>query len=187
MKIYVISDDKEKGAHFYSEASMTGCAVILSPNFYGDYRLVVNEVIEKRGLFDVIFILTKSPIPLSVDLNKIGWVRAAVCSNGEEASESREAMSNIILINSKSLSETHVDAIIKNSLNLKIKHSKGMQESLIEVKKEQFKNERPVRKRIAEQKQAKEERKQEDREEDYADGKKRPLKERLKRSLGLGE
>jgi ribose 5-phosphate isomerase RpiB len=183
MKVYVISSDKAKGAHLYSIASSSGCAATLSPNFDDDYRLVIDEVIEKHDLFDMMLVISDSPIPLSVELNKIEWAKAAVCNNGEEATEAREAMANIVIMNSRLLSETSANTIMRNILNVRVKHHRGKQENLMEEKREPKTMERPAHKKMEDRKKKTED------EEEYFDakGKRRSLKERLRSSLGLGD
>lgn len=181
MKTYIISSDKAKGADLYGIASASGSDAALCPKFYDDYRQIIDEVAAKRGIFDFIFVITGSPIGLSTELNRMEWVRAAVCGSADEAAEARDVLSNVIIMNANSIDEKVMSAIVANSLNLKVHRKRGLQERL----------EAKAGDRQAARQKKDAERKVREAEIDYSDfdssGKKRPFKDRLKRSLGLGD
>lgn len=184
MKIYVISDDEEKGAHVYSIASKFGNNVTLCPSFYTDYQSMVKEISKQEGVFDIIFVVTKSAIAISVELNKVEWIRAAICNNPNDAAEAKKADSNIFILNPSLLTKTNSEEILKSSLGEEQKTAQPTQENLKNTKTNSKINKAgrhlqliPKRKDVQ---------KDSEQENDYEQKlKKRSFRERIKFSLGF--
>ncbi|MEM0149300.1 MAG: hypothetical protein QXW10_00175, partial [Candidatus Micrarchaeaceae archaeon] len=73
---------------------------------------------------------TDKPIYACAEANKSDKLRAAVCSNGRDAEEAKEALANVIVLRNSSFQKLNIGDIISTSTGKEIQQLGGSQDSL---------------------------------------------------------
>ena len=103
MRIYVISDNKDKEIALANAVAKAGNSPIMSELSGDDYTEMIDEAIDNsKSGYDMVVMLSADSVDACIEANKTGKLRAIVCSTAEDAAKARRAGVNLVVIDSSS-------------------------------------------------------------------------------------
>ncbi|MDE1810423.1 MAG: RpiB/LacA/LacB family sugar-phosphate isomerase [Candidatus Micrarchaeota archaeon] len=99
MKIYLISDNKDKEIALANAIAKANHSPIMSELSTDDYKEMVDEAIDNaKSGYDLMVMVSSDSVDACIEANKSGKLRALVCSTAEDAARARKAGVNLIII-----------------------------------------------------------------------------------------
>ena len=103
MRIYVISDNKDKEIALANAIAKANHSPIMSELSSDDYNEMIDEAIDNaKSGYDIMVMLSADSVDACIEANKTGKLRAIVCSTAEDAAKARRAGVNLVVIDSSS-------------------------------------------------------------------------------------
>ena len=135
MKVFIVSDNKRNGITLANMVNASGNIGIISENDISEPQQIVSELESHTDSFRLAFVVTDKPIYTCTEANKTDRLRAAVCINGRDVSEAKEALSNVIVLRNSLFQRLNLEEIVSTSTGRDIPQIGGSQNSLSDKRK----------------------------------------------------
>ncbi|MGC8572177.1 MAG: hypothetical protein ACP5RI_01235 [Candidatus Micrarchaeia archaeon] len=116
MKTFIISENPANGIVVSNVLNKLGHNVVISEEDATDSRALLSELTSNISAYDIIFVLSKSPRLLEMQVNKMQKVMASVCKDEEDAEEIAGSNVNVIILSS-GMSKADYESILNIILN----------------------------------------------------------------------
>ncbi len=114
MKVYLASDQKELYIRIANIISRSGSTCIMSDEDSDDYMALLKDVRSSMSGYDISILISKEPMKASIEANRMGGVRAAVCKDTEDAQAAIEAKSNLIILDATKVYRMDTRGIVRS-------------------------------------------------------------------------
>ena len=99
MKVYVLSENKEKEIAIANMMAKANHSPIISEVSSDDYNELIEDAIgNAKSGYDLMVMVSSDSVDACIEANKSGKLRALVCSTAEDAARARKAGVNLIII-----------------------------------------------------------------------------------------
>ena len=99
MKVYVLSENKEKEIAIANMIAKANHSPIISEVSSDDYSELVGDAIDNaKSGYDLMVMVSSESVDACIEANKSGKLMALVCSTAEDAARARKAGVNLIVI-----------------------------------------------------------------------------------------
>lgn len=99
MKIYVLSENKEKEIAISNMLAKANHSPIISEVSSDDYNELIEDAIDNaKSGYELMVMVSSDSVDACIEANKSGKLRALVCSTAEDAARARKAGVNLIII-----------------------------------------------------------------------------------------
>lgn len=114
MKVYLVSDQKELYIRVANIISRSGSTCIMSDEDSDDYLALLKDVRSSMSGYDISILISREPMKASIEANRMGGVRAAVCKDTEDAQAAMEASSNLIILDATKVYRMDMRGMVKS-------------------------------------------------------------------------
>ena len=114
MKVYLASDQKELCIRLANVINRSGNTCIMSDQDSEDYMDLLKDVRGSMSGYDISILISKEPMRASIEANRMGGVRAAVCKDTEDAAAAIDAKSNLIILDASKVYRMDTRGIVKS-------------------------------------------------------------------------
>ncbi|MGC8652029.1 MAG: RpiB/LacA/LacB family sugar-phosphate isomerase [Candidatus Micrarchaeia archaeon] len=117
MKAFIASENVRYGILLSNVLNSSGINTSQNESGYASPEAMINDLSNGIRSFDICFAISRRPIDLSMDANKVYDIRAAYCKDSSDIVNARRAGANVIVLDATNISSEGISSMVEDWLS----------------------------------------------------------------------